>query len=63
MKTRHGWCSYSRASRSVLASISLIPDYLDWKRENKVFSALNVFAPYGFMMKTRRDCGRPTARV
>ncbi len=28
------------------------PDYLDWKRDNKVFSALNVFAPYGFMMKT-----------
>lgn len=28
------------------------PDYLDWKRDNKVFSSLNVFAPYGFMMKT-----------
>jgi macrolide transport system ATP-binding/permease protein len=28
------------------------PDYVDWKRENKVFSALNVFAPFGFMMKT-----------
>jgi len=28
------------------------PDYLDWKRENKVFSALNVFEPSGFMMKT-----------
>ncbi|MGB6687594.1 MAG: ABC transporter permease [Terracidiphilus sp.] len=28
------------------------PDYLDWKRENKVFSSLNVYAPYDFMMKT-----------
>jgi macrolide transport system ATP-binding/permease protein len=28
------------------------PDYVDWKRENKVFSSLNVFAPYGFMLKT-----------
>ena len=28
------------------------PDYLDWKRDNKVFRSLNVFAPYGFMMKT-----------
>ena len=28
------------------------PDYLDWKRDNKVFSALNVFAPSGFMMRT-----------
>jgi macrolide transport system ATP-binding/permease protein len=27
-------------------------DYLDWKRENKVFSALNVYANYGFMQKT-----------
>lgn len=28
------------------------PDYLDWKRMNKSFSTLDVFAPYGFMMKT-----------
>jgi predicted permease len=28
------------------------PDYLDWKSENKVFSSLDVFAPYGFMQKT-----------
>jgi predicted permease len=28
------------------------PDYLDWKRMNKSFSSLDVFAPYGFMMKT-----------
>jgi macrolide transport system ATP-binding/permease protein len=28
------------------------PDYVDWKRENKVFSSLNVYAPYGFMLKT-----------
>ena len=28
------------------------PDYLDWKRENTTFNALNVFGPYGFMMKT-----------
>ena len=28
------------------------PDYLDWKRENKTFSALNVFEPFGFMMNT-----------
>ena len=28
------------------------PDYLDWKRDNKVFQSLNVFAPFGFMMKT-----------
>ncbi len=27
-------------------------DYLDWKRENKVFSALNVFSSQGFMEKT-----------
>ena len=23
------------------------PDYLDWKRDNKVFDSLNVFAPLG----------------
>ena len=28
------------------------PDYLDWKHENKVFTSLDVFAPYGFMMNT-----------
>jgi predicted permease len=28
------------------------PDYLDWKRDNTTFSALNVFEPDGFMMKT-----------
>jgi macrolide transport system ATP-binding/permease protein len=28
------------------------PDYLDWKRENKVFSSLNVYDPGGFMQKT-----------
>jgi macrolide transport system ATP-binding/permease protein len=28
------------------------PDYVDWKRMNKSFSSLEVFAPYGFMMKT-----------
>ena len=28
------------------------PDYFDWKRDNKGFSSLNVFEPYGFMMKT-----------
>jgi macrolide transport system ATP-binding/permease protein len=28
------------------------PDYLDWKRENKVFSSLDVYSPSGFMMKT-----------
>ena len=27
-------------------------DYLDWKRENKVFHSLNVFSPEGFMEKT-----------
>lgn len=27
-------------------------DYLDWKKENKSFSSLEVFAPYGFMMQT-----------
>jgi predicted permease len=27
-------------------------DYLDWKRENKVFDSLNVFSPEGFMEKT-----------
>ncbi len=25
------------------------PDYLDWKRENKVFSSLNIFTDQGFM--------------
>lgn len=28
------------------------PDYVDWKRMNKSFSSLDVFAPYGFMAKT-----------
>ena len=28
------------------------PDYVDWKRENKVFSSLNVYSPDGFMQKT-----------
>jgi macrolide transport system ATP-binding/permease protein len=28
------------------------PDYLDWKRDNKVFSSLDVYEPFGFMMKT-----------
>lgn len=27
-------------------------DYLDWKRENTVFSKFDVYAPYGFMMQT-----------
>jgi predicted permease len=27
-------------------------DYLDWKRENKVFESLDVYAPYGFTLKT-----------
>jgi macrolide transport system ATP-binding/permease protein len=27
-------------------------DYLDWKRENNVFSSLNVYSPEGFMQKT-----------
>lgn len=26
------------------------PDYQDWKRDNKVFSSLDVYMPYGFMM-------------
>lgn len=28
------------------------PDYQDWKHDNKVFSSLDVYAPYGFMMNT-----------
>ncbi|WP_254062142.1 ABC transporter permease [Acidobacterium sp. S8] len=28
------------------------PDYVDWKRENKVFQSLDVYAPYGFMRST-----------
>jgi macrolide transport system ATP-binding/permease protein len=28
------------------------PDYVDWKRDNKVFSSLNVYSPDGFMQKT-----------
>lgn len=28
------------------------PDYQDWKRDNKVFSSLDVYEPYGFMMST-----------
>ncbi|HUH64293.1 MAG TPA: ABC transporter permease [Terracidiphilus sp.] len=28
------------------------PDYLDWKRENKVFSSLDVYSPNDFMVKT-----------
>jgi macrolide transport system ATP-binding/permease protein len=28
------------------------PDYLDWKRMQKSFTSLDVFEPYGFMMKT-----------
>jgi predicted permease len=28
------------------------PDYVDWKHDNKVFSSLDVFAPFGFMQKT-----------
>ncbi|HTV82234.1 MAG TPA: ABC transporter permease [Acidobacteriaceae bacterium] len=27
-------------------------DYLDWKRENTVFQSLDVYAPYGFTLKT-----------
>jgi predicted permease len=27
-------------------------DYLDWKRENRVFQSLDVYAPYGFMLQT-----------
>jgi predicted permease len=27
-------------------------DYLDWKRENKVFNSLNVYSPGGFLQKT-----------
>lgn len=28
------------------------PDYIDWKRMNKSFSSLDLFAPWGLMMKT-----------
>ncbi|HEY2861758.1 MAG TPA: ABC transporter permease [Terracidiphilus sp.] len=28
------------------------PDYLDWKRMQKSFTSLDVFEPYGFLMKT-----------
>jgi macrolide transport system ATP-binding/permease protein len=28
------------------------PDYIDWKRDNKVFSSLNVYSPGGFTQKT-----------
>lgn len=27
-------------------------DYLDWKRQNTVFSSLDVYAPYGFILDT-----------
>jgi macrolide transport system ATP-binding/permease protein len=27
-------------------------DYLDWKRQNTVFSSLDVYAPYGFLLQT-----------
>src|SRR5215475_729969 len=27
------------------------PDYVDWKRENTVFQSLDVYAPFGFMLK------------
>lgn len=27
-------------------------DYLDWKHENTVFSSLDVYAPYGFILET-----------
>jgi macrolide transport system ATP-binding/permease protein len=29
------------------------PDYLDWKKQNKSFSSLEVYAPFGFMLHTR----------
>jgi predicted permease len=53
---------YMRSSRLAVLfeSIALGPrfhlsyfDYQDWKRENKVFSSLNVFAVEGFMEKTQ----------
>ncbi len=28
------------------------PDYLDWKKGNKVFASLDVYSPYGFLLKT-----------
>jgi len=34
------------------------PDYVDWKRENKVFSSLNVYSPDGFMQKTAEGLRR-----
>lgn len=52
---------YEKPSRLVVLfeSIPLGPrfhlsylDYLDWKRQNTVFSSLDVFAPYGFMLQT-----------
>ncbi len=27
-------------------------DYLDWKRENSVFSSVDVYSPYGFLLQT-----------
>jgi predicted permease len=33
-------------------------DYLDWKRDNKVFSSLNVYSPDGFMQKTSEGLRR-----
>lgn len=42
------------------------PDYVDWKRENKVFSSLDVYASYGFIRKSatglvKADGGRVSA--
>jgi predicted permease len=40
------------------------PDYLDWKRENKVFSSLDVYGAYGFMRRTPTGLEKATgARV
>jgi macrolide transport system ATP-binding/permease protein len=35
-------------------------DYLDWKKRNKSFTALDIFAPDGFMLKTSDGVQRAT---
>src|ERR1700729_3315110 len=35
-------------------------DYLDWKKRNKSFTALDIFAPDGFMLRTPEGVQRAT---
>ena len=48
---RAWWLLFESNSLGARFHLSYL-DYLDYQRENKVFTSLDVYAPYGFMLRT-----------